>query len=113
MVWYIYARMKTSPRKAHTSKTIPPCPITKVAELLSDTWTMLIMHYLIDKPTGFCELERALAGISTRTLTLKLGKLVDEKMATKTKTGLYTATKKGAGIRLIERAMKRYEEKFL
>jgi DNA-binding HxlR family transcriptional regulator len=93
-------------------KTLP-CPITKVAELLSDTWTMLVMHHLIEGPKGFCELERSLEGISTRTLTLKLKKLADEKMLAKTADGLYIATKKGKGLRLIENAMKRYEKEYL
>jgi DNA-binding HxlR family transcriptional regulator len=90
-----------------------PCPITKVASLLSDTWTMLIMHFLIDGPKRFCDLERVLTGISTRTLTLKLKKLISERMVKKTKDGLYNATPKGHGLRLIENAMKKYEEKYL
>jgi DNA-binding HxlR family transcriptional regulator len=104
-ICYIYA---TAMKTAHTS-----CPITKVAQLLSDTWTMLIMHFLIKGPMGFCELERALDGISTRTLTLKLRKLMEDGLIKKTKEGTYTTTDKGKGIRLVENAMKRYEEKYL
>lgn len=89
------------------------CPITRVAQLLSDTWTMLVMHYLIEGPKGFCELERALPGISTRTLTLKLKKLVQEGLVQKTLEGHYVATEQGKGLRLIENAMKRYEERYL
>lgn len=89
------------------------CPITKVAGLLSDTWTMLIMHYLIEGPKRFCELELALDGISTRTLTLKLKRLTEEKLIEKTEKGFYTATKQGKGLRLVENAMRRYEEKYL
>lgn len=94
-------------------KDQPICPITKVAQLLSDSWTMLIMHYLIEGPKRFCDLERALEGISTRTLTLKLNKLKSEEMITKTSEGLYQATEKGQGLRLIEDAMKRYQQKHL
>ena len=89
------------------------CPITKVARLLSDTWTMLIMHQLLDEPKRFCDLERSLTGISTRTLTLKLKKLTADGMAKKTPDGLYAITKKGEGLRLIEHAMKKYEERYL
>ncbi len=89
------------------------CPITKVAILLSDTWTMLIMHFLIDGPKRFCELEKNLAGISTRTLTLKLKKLIDEDMIMKTKDGSYAVTKKGKGLELIENSMRRYEKKYM
>lgn len=90
-----------------------PCPITKVAQLLSDTWTMLVMHHLIGGPKRFCELERALPGISTRTLTLKLKKLSTEEMITKNKDGLYSTTDKGKGLKVIENAMKRYQERYL
>ena len=91
----------------------PQCPITEVAQLLSDTWTMLIMHHLIEGPKRFCEIERALTGISTRTLTLKLKKLGGEKMIKKTKNGIYAVTKKGKGLQLVERAMRCYQEQYL
>lgn len=89
------------------------CPITKVAKLLSDTWTMLIMHTLLSGPKRFCDLERELSGISTRTLTLKLRKLSDEGLLEKGADGRYMATERGKGLKLIESAMKRYEEKYL
>ncbi|MEK7079817.1 MAG: helix-turn-helix domain-containing protein [Patescibacteria group bacterium] len=90
------------------------CPITKVAQLLSDTWTMLIMHALITGPKRFCELERELPGISTRTLTSKLKKLEEEELVCKNvATGHYEATKRGAGLKLIESAMMEYEKKYL
>ncbi len=89
------------------------CPVTKTAQLLSDTWTMLIMHTLLSGPKRFCEIERALEGISTRTLTLKLKKLEEEHMVKKSIDGSYTATKKGAGLQSVERAMRRYGEKYL
>jgi DNA-binding HxlR family transcriptional regulator len=91
----------------------PECPVSKVANVLSDTWTMMIMHYLIQKPMGFCELERSLDGISTRTLTLKLTKLTEEKLVTKDKSGQYAATEKGKGLKTVERAMIKYQEKYL
>ena len=93
--------------------TTGACPITKVANMLSDTWTMLIMHQLIEGPKRFCDLERALDGISTRTLTLKLKKLCDDELIQKALDGRYAATAKGKGLRIIENAMKRYEEKYL
>ncbi len=89
------------------------CPITKVAKLLSDTWTMLIMHALLPGPKRFCDLERELTGISTRTLTLKLRKLSDEGLLEKCGDGSYAATERGKGLKLIESAMKRYEERYL
>jgi DNA-binding HxlR family transcriptional regulator len=89
------------------------CPITEVAKVLSDTWTMLIMHFLLDAPKRFCDLERDLPSISTRTLTLKLKKLMEDGLVEKNKENMYTATKKGEGLRIIEEAMKKYQEKYL
>jgi DNA-binding HxlR family transcriptional regulator len=88
------------------------CPITKVATLLSDTWTILIMHALTDSPKRFCELETALPGISTRTLTLKLQKLTIEGLIEKHEN-IYRPTKKGAGLKIVEKAMKKYSELYL
>ncbi len=89
------------------------CPITKTATLLSDTWTMLIVRSLLDESKRFCELERDLEGISTRTLTLKLQKLEGEKIIKRSKEGCYELTEKGKGLRMVESAMKRYGEKYL
>jgi DNA-binding HxlR family transcriptional regulator len=89
------------------------CPITKTAQVLSDTWTMLIAKALLGGPLHFCELERELPGISTRTLALKLKKLEAERMVRKLADGTYKATKKGEGLRIVERAMRRYGERYL
>jgi DNA-binding HxlR family transcriptional regulator len=59
------------------------CAVAQTAELLSDTWTMLIIRDLLKNPQRFCELERSLIGISTRTLTLKLKRLEEKKILTK------------------------------
>ncbi len=94
-------------------KLAPVCPITKVALLLSDSWTMLILYQLNHGAKRFCELERVLDGISTRTLTLKLTRLIEEGMITKDEDGTYMTTPRGKGIKLIESAMRRYEGKYL
>ncbi len=85
----------------------------KTALLLSDPWTMLIIRNLLTGSQRFCELERSLTGISTRTLTLKLKKLEQEKMLLKTDTGSYSITEKGKGIRIVEQSMRRYGKKYL
>lgn len=74
---------------------------------------MLVMHTLLAGPKRFCEIERELDGISTRTLTLKLKKLEEEEMVRKSADGSYSATKKGAGLQTIERAMRTYGETYL
>lgn len=95
----------------HASKHT--CPIAQVAELLSDTWTMLIMRALTEGPKRFCELESWLENISTRTLTLKLKALIEKGLIEKTEEGMYRVTPKGAGLKIIERAMVKYSERYL
>jgi DNA-binding HxlR family transcriptional regulator len=83
------------------------CPIKKTAKLLSDTWTILIIRELIVSDKRFCELEKILEGISTRTLTLKLHKLIDEKLIQKDETN-YSLTSKGKKLKIVFDAMTKY-----
>lgn len=105
------AAMKKRADECSTSRS--DCPTTKVAEILSDTWTMLIMRSLTESPKRFSELEKWLDGISSRTLTLKLETLKKRGLIAKSDEGLYEATEKGAGLRIIEKAMIEYGKKFL
>ena len=70
------------------------CPLQKLTDILPDAWTILIIRDILLSPMRFCELERSLVGISTRTLTLKLQKLVDEEVLTHNEL-YYGLTKKG------------------
>lgn len=92
---------------------IETCPIRAVAELLSDTWTILIMRALTESPKRFCDLEAWLGSISTRTLTLKLQRLSTEGLIEKRVDGYYAPTKKGKGLKVIERAMVSYSQRYL
>ncbi len=93
-------------KKAVSGKT-HTCPVAAVATLLSDVWTMRIIHNLLGGTMRFCELERSLEGISTRTLTLKLKHLEAESVIEKTETG-YRLTKRGKGLRTVISAMERF-----
>jgi DNA-binding HxlR family transcriptional regulator len=54
------------------------CPVCQTAEIISGKWTLLIIRDLAEGRTRFCELERSLAGISPRTLSLRLRALEAE-----------------------------------
>jgi DNA-binding HxlR family transcriptional regulator len=83
------------------------CPIAKVANLLSDPWTMLIIRDLLRKKMRFSDLERSLTGISSRTLTSKIKCLEKEQVLTK--EGLYySMTKKGMKLKKVLDAMSNY-----
>ena len=50
------------------------------ARIVSGKWTLLVLRDLADGPCRFSELERSLAGISPRTLSLRLRALEEEGM---------------------------------
>lgn len=55
-----------------------PCPVCATAEVICGKWTMLIIRDLEHGRSRFCELERSLAGISPRTLSLRLRALEEQ-----------------------------------
>jgi DNA-binding HxlR family transcriptional regulator len=54
------------------------CPVCRTAEVVCSKWTMLVIRDLAEGRSRFCELERSLAGISPRTLSLRLRALEEE-----------------------------------
>ncbi len=54
------------------------CPVCRTAEIVCGKWTLLLVKELAEGQSRFCELERALGGISPRTLSLRLRALEEE-----------------------------------
>ncbi len=54
------------------------CPVCRTAEIVCGKWTLLLVKELAEGSSRFCELERALEGISPRTLSLRLRALEEE-----------------------------------
>jgi DNA-binding HxlR family transcriptional regulator len=54
------------------------CPVCRTADIVCGKWTLLIIRDLAESRSRFCELERSLAGISPRTLSLRLRALEEE-----------------------------------
>jgi DNA-binding HxlR family transcriptional regulator len=54
------------------------CPVCRTAEVVCGKWTLLLVKELFEGQSRFCELERALEGISPRTLSLRLRALEEE-----------------------------------
>lgn len=54
------------------------CPVCRTAEVVCGKWTLLLIKELSEGQSRFCELERALEGISPRTLSLRLRALEEE-----------------------------------
>jgi len=106
-------------RTAQQRKTLcNSCPVARVADLLGDSCSLLVLRDLLLKPRRFCDLQNSLSGISTRTLTNKLKRLEGEKLVqrkefTKPSRMEYTLTKKGAALRDVVDAMRAYGKRYL
>jgi DNA-binding HxlR family transcriptional regulator len=55
-----------------------PCPVCATADIICGKWTILVIRDLAQGRSRFCELERSLAGISPRTLSLRLRGLEEQ-----------------------------------
>jgi DNA-binding HxlR family transcriptional regulator len=58
--------------------TDPTCPVVATADIICGKWTILVIRDLAEGRSRFCELERSLAGISPRTLSLRLRALEEQ-----------------------------------
>src|SRR4051794_37473563 len=54
------------------------CPVCRTADIVCGKWTLLLVRELAEGRSRFCELERSLAGLSQRTLSLRLRALAEE-----------------------------------
>ncbi len=95
------------------------CPVAKTADLLGDSFSILIVRDLLVQPRRFGELEKSLAGVSSRTLCNKL-KLLEEEGLVKRKEYKthppkveYSLTRKGEAFHGVVDAMRAYGKKYL
>src|ERR1700742_2410350 len=95
------------------------CPVCKTAEIVCGKWTLLIVRDLADGRARFCELERSLAGISPRTLSLRLRALEEEAIVERhtfpevPPRVEYALTEKGRALLPIIEDMREYGEDWL
>lgn len=106
-------------RKGAKSHHISACPVARVAEIVGDTWVLLIIRDLTQKPRRFSDLATSLKGISTRTLTAKLKKLEENGLIERTAHKEwpprvdYTLSPRGKELHTIIDDMRKYGERFL
>ncbi len=95
------------------------CPVCRTAEIVCGKWTLLIIRDLAEGRSRFCELERSLAGISPRTLSLRLRALEEEGIvARRTFPEVpprveYALTEKGRALVPIVEDMRAYGKRWL
>ena len=97
----------------------PNCPVCATADIVCGKWTLLLVRDLSEGNSRFCELERSLAGISPRTLSLRLRALEEEGIVRRTTYAEvpprveYALTEKGEALLPIIESMRDYGEMWL
>ena len=88
------------------------CSIEKALDVLGGKWTFLIIRDLFDGTRRFGELRKSLAGVSPKTLSIRLRELEDKDIVKRTAyatippTVEYSLTEKGRSLKPIIKAMK-------
>jgi DNA-binding HxlR family transcriptional regulator len=97
----------------------PSCPVCRTADVVCGKWTLLLVRDLAEGCSRFCELERSLAGISPRTLSLRLRALEEEGIVERQTFAEvpprveYSLTPKGEALIPIIDGMRDYGERWL
>jgi DNA-binding HxlR family transcriptional regulator len=95
------------------------CPVCMTAEIVCGKWTLLLVRDLAEGRSRFCELERSLAGISPRTLSLRLRALEEQGIVERhtfpevPPRVEYALTEKGMALLPIIDDMRAYGEEWL
>jgi DNA-binding HxlR family transcriptional regulator len=90
------------------------CSVAACAEIIGAKWTALLVHDLSEGPRRFSDLERALPGISPRTLSERLRALEGEEILARKSYAEspprveYELTEKGEALLPIIREMRRF-----
>jgi DNA-binding HxlR family transcriptional regulator len=97
----------------------PTCPVCLTADVVCGKWTLLLVRDLSEGRSRFCELERSLAGISPRTLSLRLRALEEEGIVERQTYAEvpprveYQLTEKGRDLLPIIESMRTYGQRWL
>jgi DNA-binding HxlR family transcriptional regulator len=97
----------------------PTCPVCATADIICGKWTILVIRDLAEGRSRFCELERSLAGISPRTLSLRLRALEEQGIVERDTYPEvpprveYTLTPKGEALVPLIEDMRRYGREYL
>jgi DNA-binding HxlR family transcriptional regulator len=92
--------------------------IGNTLEVLGEKWTAIALQLMDESPKTFSQLEVELEGISPRTLSARLKKLIEEKIVTKnayTKHPLrykYSLTNKGQELHAVLIAMANWGNRY-
>ena len=93
------------------------CAVSKTLKIIGSKWTMLLIHNIFGGKNRFGELQRALPGISPKTLTQRLRELeshgiISKKVYAEVPLHIeYSLTEKGKSLRGIFRSLENWGNK--
>jgi len=93
------------------------CAVSKTLKIVGSKWTMLLIHNIFGGKTRFGELQRALPGISPKTLSQRLHELerdgiIFKKVFAEVPLHVeYTLTEKGKSLRGVFRSLENWGSK--
>jgi len=64
-------------------KELPKCPVEVTLKMLGSKWKVLIIKELLDGTMRFCELKKALGGITQKVLTSNLREMESSGLVTR------------------------------
>lgn len=119
MIYYCELNNHMLRTKSQVKNICSSCPLAKTANIIGDTFTLLIIRDLLLKQKRFGEIEKSLEGVSSRTITLKL-KMLEKKGLVKRVVFSerpprveYSLTDNGKGLAKIINEMSRFGTKYL
>jgi len=92
------------------------CAVAKTLKVVGSKWTMLLLHNLFEGKKRFGELQRALPGISPKTLSQRLRELEEENIISEKVYAEiplhveYTLTEKGKTLSDVFRSLEKWGE---
>ena len=93
------------------------CAVSKTLKIVGSKWTMLLLHNIFEGKKRFSELQRALPGISPKTLSLRLRELerdgiISKKVYAEVPLHVeYSLTEKGKSLRGVFRSLENWGNK--
>ncbi len=91
--------------------TVGGCPLRTAIGAIGGRWKPLVMHYLLQKPHGFGELQRACDNVANKTLAVQLRELERFGLISRTvcddarRSVRYAPTEDGVAMRPVVRAL--------
>jgi DNA-binding HxlR family transcriptional regulator len=104
-------QFRTDPPRGGIPTTVGGCPMRTAVNTIAGRWKPLMLHYLLQKPHGFGELQRACDNVANKTLATQLRELERDGLISRTvnddarRSVCYAPTADGIAMQPVIRAL--------